>query len=65
MFSLINDNPAFDMNDPSTIPVMYQEGYKYYSEIDPNPGSAHTARPRRPNRWPLMNGLESLPVRLA
>jgi hypothetical protein len=53
------------MNDPSTIPVMYQEGYKYYSEIDPNPGSAHTARPRRPNRWPLMNGLESLPVRLA
>lgn len=37
MFSLINDNPAFDMNDPSTIPVMYQEGYKYYSEIDPNP----------------------------
>jgi uncharacterized protein len=37
MFSLINDNPAFDLNDPSTIPVMYQEGYKYYSEIDPNP----------------------------
>ena len=37
MFSLINDNPAFDMSDPSTIPVMYQEGYKYYSEIDPNP----------------------------
>jgi uncharacterized protein len=37
MFSLINDNPAFDMNDPSTIPVMYQEGYRYYSEIDPNP----------------------------
>jgi len=37
MFSLINDNPAFDMNDLSTIPVMYQEGYRYYSEIDPNP----------------------------
>lgn len=37
MFSLIADNPSFDMNDPSTIPPMYQEGYKYYSEIDPNP----------------------------
>ncbi|MEU6194292.1 alpha/beta hydrolase [Streptomyces sp. NPDC047061] len=37
MFSLIADNPKFDMNDLSTIPVMYQEGYKYYSEIDPNP----------------------------
>ena len=37
MFSLINDNPKFDLNDPSTIPVMYIEGYKYYSEIDPNP----------------------------
>jgi fermentation-respiration switch protein FrsA (DUF1100 family) len=37
MFSLIADNPRFDMNNPSTIPVMYQEGYKYYSEIDPNP----------------------------
>ena len=37
MFSLIADNPKFDMNNPSTIPVMYQEGYKYYSEIDPNP----------------------------
>ena len=37
MFSLINDNPAFDMNDLSTIPVMYQEGYRYYSEIDPSP----------------------------
>ncbi|MFD4509098.1 alpha/beta hydrolase [Streptomyces sp. NPDC058457] len=37
MFSLIADNPGFDMNDPSTIPLMYQEGYKYYSEIDPNP----------------------------
>ena len=39
MFSLIADNPRFDMNDPSTIPAMYQEGYKYYSEIDPNPRS--------------------------
>ncbi len=37
MFSLIADNPKFDMSNPSTIPVMYQEGYKYYSEIDPNP----------------------------
>lgn len=37
MFSLINDNPKFDMNDLSTIPAMYLEGYKYYSEIDPNP----------------------------
>ncbi|TDU02582.1 acetyl xylan esterase AXE1 [Streptomyces sp. 846.5] len=37
MFSLIADNPRFDMNDLSTIPMMYQEGYKYYSEIDPNP----------------------------
>jgi fermentation-respiration switch protein FrsA (DUF1100 family) len=37
MFSLIADNPRFDMNDLSTIPVMYQEGYKYYTEIDPNP----------------------------
>ncbi|MFE2068109.1 alpha/beta hydrolase [Streptomyces sp. NPDC059467] len=37
MFSLIADNPRFDMNDLSTIPLMYQEGYKYYSEIDPNP----------------------------
>lgn len=37
MFSLINDNPAFDINDLSTIPVMYQEGYRYYAEIDPNP----------------------------
>jgi uncharacterized protein len=37
MFSLIADSPKFDMNDPSTIPTMYQEGYKYYSEIDPNP----------------------------
>ncbi|WP_167449933.1 alpha/beta hydrolase [Streptomyces hyaluromycini] len=37
MFSLISDNPRFDMNDPSTIPLMYQEGYTYYSEIDPNP----------------------------
>jgi fermentation-respiration switch protein FrsA (DUF1100 family) len=37
MFSLIADNPKFDMNDLSTIPVMYQEGYTYYSEIDPNP----------------------------
>ena len=42
MFSLINDNPAFDMNDLSTIPVMYQEGYKYYSEIDPNPRTMGT-----------------------
>ncbi|MFC1407022.1 MULTISPECIES: alpha/beta hydrolase [Streptacidiphilus] len=37
MFSLIADNPRFDMNDLSTIPMMYQEGYRYYSEIDPNP----------------------------
>src|SRR6516225_5138472 len=37
MFSLIADNPKFDMSNLSTIPVMYQEGYKYYSEIDPNP----------------------------
>lgn len=37
MFSLIADNPKFDMNDLSTIPAMYLEGYKYYSEIDPNP----------------------------
>ncbi|MEZ0064426.1 fermentation-respiration switch protein FrsA (DUF1100 family) [Streptacidiphilus sp. MAP12-20] len=37
MFSLIADNPKFDMNDLSTIPMMYQEGYRYYSEIDPNP----------------------------
>jgi uncharacterized protein len=37
MFSLIADNPKFDMNDLSTIPVMYQEGYRYYSEIDPSP----------------------------
>ncbi|MEY9842566.1 alpha/beta hydrolase [Streptacidiphilus sp. EB103A] len=37
MFSLIADNPRFDMSDLSTIPTMYQEGYTYYSEIDPNP----------------------------
>ncbi|MBK3565726.1 alpha/beta hydrolase [Streptomyces sp. MBT62] len=37
LFSLIADNPKFDMNDLSTIPAMYLEGYKYYSEIDPNP----------------------------
>ena len=37
MFSLIADNPRFDMSDLSTIPTMYQEGYRYYSEIDPNP----------------------------
>ncbi|MEY9870629.1 fermentation-respiration switch protein FrsA (DUF1100 family) [Streptacidiphilus sp. MAP12-33] len=37
LFSLIADNPKFDMNDLSTIPMMYQEGYRYYSEIDPNP----------------------------
>ncbi|MGX9885522.1 alpha/beta hydrolase [Streptomyces sp. NPDC002276] len=37
MFSLIADNPKFDMNDLSTIPAMYLEGYRYYSEIDPNP----------------------------
>ncbi|SEM62353.1 alpha/beta hydrolase [Streptacidiphilus jiangxiensis] len=37
MFSLIADNPRFDMNDLSTIPAMYLEGYRYYSEIDPNP----------------------------
>ena len=42
MFSLIADNPKFDMNNPSTIPVMYQEGYKYYSEIDPNPRTMGT-----------------------
>ncbi|MGW7426066.1 alpha/beta hydrolase [Streptomyces sp. NPDC054813] len=37
MFSLINDDPKFDMNDLSTIPAMYLEGYKCYTEIDPNP----------------------------
>ncbi|WP_316770264.1 alpha/beta hydrolase [Streptomyces sasae] len=37
MFSLIADNPRFDMNDLSTVPLMYLEGYEYYSEIDPNP----------------------------
>ena len=37
MFSLIADNPRFDMNNLSTIPAMYLEGYRYYSEIDPNP----------------------------
>ena len=52
MFSLINDNPAFDLSDPSTIPVMYQEGYKYYSEIDPNPGSwARSPSPASASRW--------------
>ncbi|GAB2539735.1 alpha/beta hydrolase [Nocardia heshunensis] len=37
MFSLINDNPAFDMNDLSTIPKLYQEGYEYYSNVAPHP----------------------------
>ena len=42
MFSLFADNPKFDMSNPSTIPVMYLEGYKYYSEIDPSPRTMGT-----------------------
>jgi fermentation-respiration switch protein FrsA (DUF1100 family) len=52
MFSLFADNPKFDMSNPSTIPVMYLEGYKHYSEIDPNPGSWGRSRcPASASRW--------------
>ena len=33
-FSLVRDNPAFDLSDPMTLPL-YREGYVYYTEIAP------------------------------
>jgi fermentation-respiration switch protein FrsA (DUF1100 family) len=35
-FSLVRDNPAFDLSDPMTLPPLYREGYVYYTEIAPN-----------------------------
>jgi uncharacterized protein len=39
-FSLVRDNPAFDLSDPMTLPPLYREGYVYYTEIAPNPSTA-------------------------
>jgi fermentation-respiration switch protein FrsA (DUF1100 family) len=35
-YSLIRDDPTFDMSNPSTIPQMYQDGYVYYTQVAAN-----------------------------
>ena len=36
-YSLVRDNPSFDISKPETLPALYREGYVYYTQIAPNP----------------------------
>jgi fermentation-respiration switch protein FrsA (DUF1100 family) len=36
-YSLVRDDPAFDVTHPETLPALYRDGYAYYTHIAPNP----------------------------
>jgi fermentation-respiration switch protein FrsA (DUF1100 family) len=35
-YSLVRDDPTFDVTHPETLPALYRDGYVYYSQIAPN-----------------------------
>ena len=38
-YSLVRDDPAFDINHPETLPALYRDGYVYYTQVAPNPAA--------------------------
>jgi len=35
-YSLVRDDPTFDVTHPETLPALYRDGYLYYTQIMPN-----------------------------
>src|SRR6516164_9083829 len=35
-YSLVRDDPTFDITHPETLPALYRDGYVYYTQIAPN-----------------------------
>ena len=35
-YSLVRDDPTFDVTHPETLPALYRDGYVYYTQIAPN-----------------------------
>src|SRR6516164_8890450 len=35
-YSLVRDDPTFDVTHPETLPALYRDGYLYYTQIAPN-----------------------------
>jgi uncharacterized protein len=36
-YSLVRDDPSFDVTHPETLPGLYRDGYVYYTQVAPNP----------------------------
>jgi uncharacterized protein len=36
-YSLVRDDPSFDVTHPETLPALYRDGYVYYTQVAPNP----------------------------